>query len=142
MVGALFTAGDSAFGQLRKTYLRRGKRHTTGAVFTDKVAGKGWRTLRHNFICGNVLTAVWNRYLSGRCGGIRQGRLSYGNVCGAGCHLFRMDGQKLHPLIAVSIVGCIAGMYLCVCPADLQGFIWAMCASFVCSRFYVSYSYS
>lgn len=144
VVGALFfTAGDSAFGQLRKTYLRRGKRHTTGAVFTDKVAGKGRRTLRHNFICGNVLTAVWNRYLSGRCGGIRQGRLSYGNVCGAGCHLFRMDGQKaasadcgIHCRLYCRNVSFVYVRRIC---RDLYG----RCVRiFVCSRFYVSYSYS
>lgn len=97
------------------------------------MAGKGWRTLRHNFICGNVLTAVWNRYLSGRCGGIRKGRISYGNVCGAGCHLFRMDGQKLHPLIAVSIVGCIAGMYLLCMSGGFAGIYMGDVCEFLCA---------
>lgn len=80
---------------------------------------------------------------SGRCGGIRQGRLSYGNVCGAGCHLFRMDGQKaasadcgIHCRLYCRNVSFVYVRRIC---RDLYG----RCVRvFVCSRFYVSYSYS
>ena len=51
-------------------------------------------------------------------------------------------GKKLHPLIAVSIVGCIAGMYLLCMSGGFAGIGCGCLRGFVCSRFYVSYSYS
>ena len=54
---------------------------------------------------------VWNRYLSGRCGGIRQGRLSYGNVCGAGCHLFRMDEMCIRDRLCIDERYTLVGSY-------------------------------